>query len=124
MTSEPIDFYAVLGLTRTATPTQISAAYRTALRRYHPDTRTVAETSSDARSDTALQQVLTAYAVLHDPARRLAYDQRTAPRSPRTRTQPSPIGFPRTRPVDDPPLRAGPVYWTPCPTPESRPVDR
>ena len=67
MTTERIDLYAILGLTRDATQAQISAAYRTLLRRYHPDTRTPADTCRDTMSDAALQQVLTAYAVLREP---------------------------------------------------------
>ena len=78
---EPIDLYAILGLARDATQAQISTAYRTQLRRYHPDTRTPADTTRAATSDAALQHVLTAYTVLRDPARRFAYDQQTTPRS-------------------------------------------
>ena len=113
MTTEPIDLYAILGLARDATQAQISAAYRALLRRYHPVTRTPADTTRDATSDAALQYVRTAYAVLRDPARRFAYDQQTTPRSSPTRTQARPIHLSRTRPFDDPPLRAGPLHWTP-----------
>ena len=45
MTTEPIDFYAILGLAGNATQGQIGAAYRTLLRRYHPDTRAASDTS-------------------------------------------------------------------------------
>ena len=120
MTTERIDPYAILGLARDATQAQISAAYRTLLRRYHPDTRTPADTGHDARADAALQHVLTAYAVLADPARRSHYDQQTSPRSVPARTQPPPYHLPPQRPFDDPPLRAGPVHWTPCPTVTNR----
>jgi curved DNA-binding protein CbpA len=112
MTTEPIDCYAILGLPRDATQAQISAAYRTLLRRYHPDTRPPGDSSRDEISDAALQHVLTAYTVLHDPARRFDYDQQTAPRISPARTPARPIRL-RTRPFDDPPLRAGPVHWTP-----------
>jgi preprotein translocase subunit Sec63 len=71
MTTQPTDLYAILGLNRHATQAQISHAYRSLLRRYHPDTRTTpGDPSQDAVSDAALQQVLTAYAVLRDPGRR------------------------------------------------------
>jgi len=113
MTTEPLDCYAILGLTRDATQAQISAAYRTLLRRYHPDTRADADSSRDEISDGALQQVLTAYAVLHDPARRFDYDQHTTPRTSPARTPAPRIRPSRTHPFDDPPLRAGPVHWTP-----------
>ena len=46
MTTEPIDLYAILGLARDATQAQISVAYRTLLRRYHPDTRLPADISA------------------------------------------------------------------------------
>ena len=124
MTTEPLDCYAILGLTRDATQAQISAAYRTLLRLYHPDTRTTADSSRDEISDAALQHVLTAYTVLHDPARRFDYDQQTNPRTSPARTPATGtragvsglsrrIHLSRTHPLDDPPLRAGPVHWTP-----------
>jgi DnaJ-class molecular chaperone len=120
MTTEPIDLYDTLGLARDATQAQISAAYRTLLRRYHPDTRAPTGTSGDAASDAALQHVLLAYTVLRDPTRRLAYDQETAPR-----TAPSTAGQRHShlswiRAVEDPPLRVGPVHWTPWATATSR----
>ena len=113
MTTEPIDCYATLGLPRDATQAQISAAYRTLLRRYHPDTRTPADNARDEISDAALQHVLTAYTILHDPARRFDYDQQTAPRTPPARSSARLIHLSRRYLFDDPPLRAGPVHWTP-----------
>ena len=113
MTTKPIDCYAILGLPLDATQAQISAAYRTLLRRYHPDTRTPTDSSRDDISDAALQRVLTAYTVLHDPARRAAYDQQTTPRTSPAHTPTRPIHLSRTHPFDNPPLRAGPVHWTP-----------
>jgi curved DNA-binding protein CbpA len=113
MTTEPIDCYAILGVPRDATQAQISVAYRTLLRRYHPDTRIPTDSSRDDIADAALQHVLTAYAVLHDPARRNDYDQQTTPRVSPARTPARPIHLSRRYTFDDPPLRAGPVYWTP-----------
>src|SRR5207249_3382739 len=82
------DHYAVLGLGPDATAAQVSHAYRTLLRRHHPDTRTeeLGAGTSGAGHDVALQRVLTAYAVLHDPRRRGAYDQRRGLQSPRRAT--------------------------------------
>jgi curved DNA-binding protein CbpA len=113
MATEPSDPYAILGVARDATQAQISAAYRALLRRYHPDTRTAADTSGDETSDAALQHVLIAYTVLRDPARRSAYDRRTAPRTALTSTPAHSIHLSWIRAVDDPPLRVGPVHWTP-----------
>ena len=111
MMAQP-DLYAVLGLTRDATPTEISHAYRTLLRRYHPDTRAPGGSSQNAAADSALQQVLTAYAVLRDPRRRAAYDQRH-PVQPRSSVRTPPV---YAFPAGDPPWQAGPVRWTPWPT--------
>ena len=137
MTTERIDPYAILGLARDATQAQISAAYRTLLRRYHPDTRTPADTGHDARADAALQHVLTAYAVLADPARRSNYDQQTSPRSvarphPGTAVPPAtatPVRRPtppcRTSPLDTLPNRHQPVISASSRPPTAvRPHDR
>ena len=111
--TKQIDLYAILGLTRYATQAQISHAYRSLLRRYHPDTRTPGNQLHDAASDADLQQLLTAYAVLRDPDRRAEYDQRYAIRP--TSTQAGPIYASWTGRLDEP-LRAGPVHWNPWPT--------
>jgi hypothetical protein len=62
MISNRDDPHAALGVERTATPAEISHAYRDLLRRHHPDTRT---TDDDHAHDHALKQVLHAYADLH-----------------------------------------------------------
>jgi len=123
MTTDAIDLYAIFGTARDATQAQISAAYRTLLRRHHPDTRAPADTSHDAIADAALQRVLAAYAVLSDPARRRNYDERTSPRSSPRRIEARPIQASPIRPFDDPPLRAGPLHWTPWPIVPSRHTD-
>jgi DnaJ-class molecular chaperone len=82
MTTNRTDFYAVLGLLSDASQDQISRAYRALLRQHHPDTRAAGDRSQDAASDATLQQVITAYTILHDPARRANYDQQHATGSP------------------------------------------
>jgi Ca-activated chloride channel family protein len=63
------DYYAVLGLSESATEEQIRKAYRALARKYHPDTRA-------ADTATALfHEVQVAYAILSDPRRRRAYDR-------------------------------------------------
>ena len=126
MTSEPTnphaDLYAILGLDRYASQAEIAHAYRTLLRRHHPDTRTDGDPRQDAVSDAALQRILSAYAVLRDPDRRTDYDQRYArrpPRRSRTIAATEPV-FVRLPDVGTP-LRAGPIRWTPCPAPPKRP---
>lgn len=107
MTSHPPDDpYAVLGVSRTATPQDIGHAYRALLRAHHPDTRDQ-PTGAAADAGTELQRVLTAYAILRDPVRRAEYDRRSKPAEP---DPPTRHDHART---DDPPIRAGPVRWSP-----------
>lgn len=93
------DPYAVLGVDPTATAEQITHAYRALLRRHHPDTR--AESPADQMragprhdDDARLQRVLTAYAVLRDPAQRADYDRIRAPRRPAPHEQQRPSAPP------------------------------
>jgi curved DNA-binding protein CbpA len=69
------DPYLVLGVSPTATQTEIAHAYRAGLRTHHPDTR---HTPSPSTADERLRQLVAAYAVLRDPARRADYDRRAA----------------------------------------------
>jgi len=124
MVREHPDPYLVLGVSPTATQAEITHAYRTRLRAHHPDTR---PTPPPQTADEHLRQLLAAYALLRDPARRADYDRATAhaatpPHSPRgpTPADRPPAGrvqIPITCPsadtaaahVSSPPLRAGPV---------------
>ena len=110
MTDETADLYAVLGITAQATPAEISHAYRSLVRHHHPDTRVIGDQAHATASDAALQQVLSAYCVLGDPARRAAYDRGLAARSQPVivRRQPRP---PRVSRVPTQPIVAGPVRW-------------
>ena len=125
MVRENPDPYLVLGVSPTATQAEITHAYRTRLRTHHPDTR---HPPSSQTADEHLRQVLAAYALLRDPARRADYDRATAlaakppPHSPQG---PIPVDRPpaggvqipisyrttntSTAHVSAPPLRAGPV---------------
>ena len=111
MPADRTDPYAVLGLTPQATQEQIQRAYRTLMRRHHPDTRPLGDPADNAASTTTLQQVIAAYAILGDPARRARYDHRTTahPTSTPTRTRPV-LRFPQST-ADQPPIQAGPVRW-------------
>ena len=124
MVRENPDPYLVLGVPPTATQAEITHAYRTRLRAHHPDTR---PSPSSRTADERLRQLLAAYALLHDPARRADYDRATPdadnvrPRSVPTaadRPPAGPVQIPITHrrnnnpanPVaPPPPLRAGPV---------------
>ena len=119
------DPYLVLGVSPTATQAEITHAYRTRLRAHHPDTR---HTPLSQTADDNLRQVLAAYALLRDPARRADYDRATThaatPQQHRLRSRPVdgrkparrsaiPITYRSTNPaagdISSPPLRAGPV---------------
>lgn len=132
-TPQPPDHYATLGIPTTATPRQITHAYRALVRVLHPDTATDTATATGDTRDR-FTAVTTAYAVLHDAARRAAYDQtRTAQTRPdagsdhetatRARTT-----IPAAPPADaillgpsarygtsQPLLRAGPTHVSPLP---------
>lgn len=116
------DLYAILEVSPTASQAEITRAYRLLVRRHHPDTRAPGETSpiigrgvaddSATRHDTALQDVVAAYRVLHDPVRRAEYDKRRRPRPPVVRRVQRRTARPES---DRPPIIAGPVYWQPPP---------
>jgi DnaJ-class molecular chaperone len=106
--NEPVaDYYAILGVAPNSTAAEITRAYRALLRRHHPDTRPPSVADDGVHSDSALQHVLSAYAVLHDPKRRADYDRRRVRAIPvrRRRVQ--------TSPHRDPPIVVGPVRWQP-----------
>jgi curved DNA-binding protein CbpA len=95
MVRENPDPYLVLGVSPTATQADITHAYRARLRAHHPDTR---HTPSPHTADEHLRQLLAAYALLRDPARRADYDRATAPAA-----TPPPHGSQGPTPVDRPP---------------------
>lgn len=64
------DYYAVLGVPRTATQAEIKKAFRKAARKHHPDTNT-----GDAAAERAFKDVNEANAVLSDPEKRGLYDR-------------------------------------------------
>lgn len=71
------DLYAILGVSPDAEIGELTSAYRRRLRQLHPDThgqhRVPEELNGSAQP--SLAQVLHAYAVLRDPARRAGYDR-------------------------------------------------
>jgi curved DNA-binding protein len=62
------DYYEVLGLTRSASPEEIKAAYRRLARRFHPDT------SEDPGAEDRFKEITLAYQVLRDNDKRVRYD--------------------------------------------------
>jgi len=79
------DPYAILGVARSATRSEIRAAYHALVDRYHPDRH-----HGNPLANLATERMVAinqAYDVLSDPTRRAAFDQRP-PRSPAKRAEP------------------------------------
>jgi len=85
----PHDHYIILGIERGANLSQIKRAYRSAIKRYHPDTD---GGDTDARKFIEAQE---AYEVLSDTAKRRAYDAELVGREPPINIRPSAEASPR-----------------------------
>jgi DnaJ-class molecular chaperone len=66
----PRDHYEVLGVSRSATPEEISKAYRKLARQHHPD-----RNPGDKSAETRFKEIQNAYDTLSDPKKKAMYDQ-------------------------------------------------
>lgn len=63
------DYYAILGVGKTAAQEEIQRAYRKLARKYHPDI------NKESSAEEKFKQINEAYEVLGDPEKRAKYDQ-------------------------------------------------
>ncbi|TLM81850.1 J domain-containing protein [Pseudarthrobacter sp. NamE5] len=101
MTDTP-DYYAILRLRPQASQQEISRAYRALMRNHHPDV------DGGTTPEGELLEIMQAFTVLRDPARRAAYDKQRAPAT----SQAVPVRKVR-RPGEStgPAIRITPVRW-------------
>ena len=64
------DYYALLGVKKTAGDAELKSAYRKLAKQYHPDVN-----PGDAAAELKFKEVSEAYDILKDPQSRAAYDQ-------------------------------------------------
>lgn len=108
MTSQP-DYYDILGVKPAASQQEIARAYRALMRTHHPDL----DAGGDFRVE--LLQIMQAFAVLRDPARRAAYDRsRTGTGTTAPDAGPVVIPVRKVKPRNQPAgktIRITPVRW-------------
>lgn len=63
------DYYEILGVSKTASETEIKSAFRKLAKQYHPDV------SKEANAEEKFKEAQEAYAVLSDASKRQQYDQ-------------------------------------------------
>ena len=64
------DFYAILGIERTASAEDLKQAYRRLAMQYHPD-----KNGGSKEAEDKFKELSEAYDVLRDPQKRAAYDR-------------------------------------------------
>ena len=66
------NYYKILGVSRTASPEEISAAKNRLAKKYHPD----ANMKDGIDTTKKMQRILEAYRILSDPKKRASYDRK------------------------------------------------
>ena len=79
------DYYAILGVTKTASDSEIKVAFRKLAKMYHPD-----KNPNNPNAKTIFEQVLKAYTVLTNPHARKRFDYSLSSHSDNKRKQQSP----------------------------------
>ncbi|MBI5743921.1 MAG: J domain-containing protein [Elusimicrobia bacterium] len=82
-----IDYYALLGVPKTAGEAEIKSAYRKLALKHHPD-----RNQGNKSSESKFKEINEAYEVLSDPKKRAMYDQLGADWQDGARRQPPPGG--------------------------------
>ena len=68
--AEKRDYYEVLGVSKTASDSEIKSAYRKLAKKYHPDMN-----PGDKQAEQKFKEVTEAYNVLSDTEKKKLYDQ-------------------------------------------------
>ncbi len=84
-----MDYYAVLGVEKSATLEQIKKAYRSLAKMWHPD-----RNPGDADAETKFKAIQEAHDVLSDSLKRATYDRRSEPSMNFRRRKPGPTPSP------------------------------
>lgn len=80
-TTHVVDYYARLGVPADASLAEIKSAYRSLVKRYHPDVYSIDDLTARRRAESAMRQINEAYAVLSDSTERQRYDEQVTYRA-------------------------------------------
>ena len=64
------DYYDILGLSKSASESEIKSSYRKLAMKYHPD-----RNPGDKKAEDKFKEISESYEILKDPQKKAAYDQ-------------------------------------------------
>ena len=64
------DYYDILGLSKSASDSEIKSSYRKLAMKYHPD-----RNPGDKKAEDKFREIAESYEILKDPQKKAAYDQ-------------------------------------------------